>query len=211
MQRGLFPFTPAVSSGCDLLSPLIFTLSFLLERWGITWTLNALSIATAVQQHLERQHSCPPPQTCVSNSAISPSLPRARPNFPVSFFFLAGTRCFCDSHFSSRSFYGCRDKLCFLLEQGYWKKSSTTSIYGVFSNLFDVSLHSSFPLVPLHPVLLPFSAYLLVTLLLFFRCYHLDPAFFKIMLHFISCSRGGEVLFIFTPRRRQGVTKKKKG
>lgn len=38
-------------------------------------------------QHLELQHSCPPPQTCVSNSVISPCCARARPNFLVSFSF----------------------------------------------------------------------------------------------------------------------------
>lgn len=85
MQRGLFPSTPAVSSGCDLVSPL-FSLSFLLERWGITWTLNASSIATAVHSTWNRSTAVPP-QTCVSNSAISPSFPRARPNFLVSFSF----------------------------------------------------------------------------------------------------------------------------
>ena len=37
------------------------------------------------------------------------------------------------------------------------EKSSTASIFGLFSNLFDVSLHSSLPLVILHPVFLNLS------------------------------------------------------
>ena len=128
------------------------TLFFLLERWGITWTLNALSIAAAVHSTWSCSTAVPP-QTCVSNREISPCLP----SLFASPFLSREHKMFLRFHFSSRSFHGCHYKPCFLLEQGYWKKSSTTSICGLLSNLFDVRLHSSFPLVPLHPVLLPFT------------------------------------------------------
>lgn len=58
------------------------------------------------------------------------------------------------------------------------EKSSTTSICGLLSNLFDVSLHSSLLLVPLHPVLLSFSLPL-TTPSLNLCCYNLNPAYLK--------------------------------
>lgn len=86
MQWGLFLSTPTVSSGCDPVSPLIFTLSFLLERWGIAWALNALSVAAAVHSTWNCSPDVPL-QMCVSNSVISLCFPHARPNFFVSFSF----------------------------------------------------------------------------------------------------------------------------
>lgn len=58
------------------------------------------------------------------------------------------------------------------------EKSSTTSICGLLSNLFDVSLHSSLSLSSASPCCLALSpAASHDTLSLLFACYYLNPAY----------------------------------
>lgn len=75
------------------------------------------------------------------------------------------------------------------------EKSSTTSICGLLSNLFDVSLHSSLSLVPLLPVLLTFSLPLM-TPSLYFCWYYLNPAYLNSSLTSLAVHMEENILFV---------------
>lgn len=98
-----------------------------------------------------------------------------RGEFLVSSFFVASTRCSYDSILQANHFMGVTTSCVFCLSKDI-EKSSTTSICGLLSNLFDVSLHSSLSLVPLLTVLLSFLLPL-VTPSLHFCCYYLNLAY----------------------------------
>lgn len=126
-------------------------------------------------QHLELQSSCLTSDVRVLRCDFTVFC-ACQGEFLVSFFPpLASTRYFCDSILQANHFMGVTTSCVFCLSKDI-EKSSTTSICGLLSNLFDVSLHSSLPLVPLHPVLLSF-ALPLMTPSLHFCCYYLHPAY----------------------------------
>lgn len=81
---------------------------------------NYLDVKHIVDRSCCAQHlSCStavPPQTCVSNSVISPCFPHARPNFLVS-FSLASTRRLCDSIFQVDHFMGVTTSCVFCLSK----------------------------------------------------------------------------------------------
>lgn len=74
------------------------------------------------------------------------------------------------------------------------EKSSTTFICGLLSNLLDVSLHSSFSLVPLLPVL-HFSSLPLMAPSLYFCCNYLNPAYLNSLLTVLAVHRRGKIPF----------------
>lgn len=118
------------------------------------------------------------PLTCVSNGVISLHL--CMPGWISCLpFFLASTRCSFQFwfNFASESFHGCHYKLCFLLEQRYWKIFHYIYLWIIFQSIWCQSPFQ--PPSSASPSCLAVFSLTFMTPLLNLCCYNLNPAYLK--------------------------------
>lgn len=120
------------------------------------------------------------------------------------FFFRCKHKMFLWFHFASESFHGCHYKLCFLLEQRYWKIFHYIHLWIIVQSVWCQSpfqsLSSASPYclaLFLAPSCDPLSSLLLLLS---------QPGIPEQLPHFISCSHGGEHPFLFTLQWRDKPT-----